>query len=279
VKGSSVAQDARRELPALAEAFGALAVLAAVPVMEIYERGCQALVKPDGSPVTEADQASEAILLDGLAHLVPDCVVVAEEACAAHGYPQVGDRFILVDPLDGTREFLGRNGEFTVNVALIEAGVPVCGAVYAPASNRLWIGALPDFAQSMSVSPGSPLPGAGQRRPIRVRPAPDDGIVAMVSRSHLDHETRSYVSRFNLRQLVAAGSSVKFCLIAEGMADLYPRFSVTSEWDTAAGDAVLRAAGGHVLAVDGTPLRYGKRAAAFRNPAFVACGDPALLRI
>jgi 3'(2'), 5'-bisphosphate nucleotidase len=247
--------------------------------MDIYTRGCHAFTKPDGSPVTEADQASEAILVDGLSRLIPDCVVVAEEACATHGYPQIGSRFILVDPLDGTREFLGRNGEFTINVALIEAGVPVCGAVYAPASNRLWIAALPGFAQAMAVSPGMPLSRAEQRRPIRVRPVPRDGLVAMVSRSHLDPETRSYVSRFNLRQLVAAGSSVKFCLVAEGVADLYPRFSMTSEWDTAAGDAVLRAAGGHVLTIDGTPLRYGKRAASFRNSAFVACGDPALIRI
>lgn len=274
-----MAHDIPRDLPALAEAFGVLTVAAAVPVMAIYARGCDAFTKPDGSPVTEADQASEAILVEGLARLVPDCVVVAEEACAAHGYPKIGERFILVDPLDGTREFLSRNGEFTINIALVESGVPVCGAVYAPASNRLWIGALPDFAQAMTVSPGMSLARAEQRRPIAVRPVPRDGIVAMVSRSHLDPETRSYVSRFNLRQLVAAGSSVKFCLVAEGVADLYPRFSMTSEWDTAAGDAVLRAAGGHVLTIDGTPLRYGKRAASFRNPAFLACGNPALIRI
>jgi 3'(2'),5'-bisphosphate nucleotidase len=264
--------------PRLAERFGEIAVAAAKPVMEVYRRGCDPLQKADGSPVTEADQASEAIILEALAGLLPGEITVAEEACAVHGLPEIGRRFLLVDPLDGTREFLNRNGEFTVNIALIDQGVPVCGAVFAPASNRLWIGASPDFAESMTIAPGEPLSKASDRRPIRVRPAPADGVAAMVSRSHLDSETRSYVSRLNLRQLVAAGSSVKFCLLAEGVADLYPRFSPTSEWDTAAGDAVLRAAGGQVRTVEGRPLRYGKRAAGFRNPAFVATGDPALFR-
>jgi 3'(2'), 5'-bisphosphate nucleotidase len=255
----------------LAEAFGQLAAAAAIPVLRIYEAGFEARAKADGSLVTQADLAAEEVILAGLARVAKNIPIVAEEACAAQGFPAVPDRFILVDALDGTREFVQRNGEFTINIALIERGAPVCGAVYAPVSRRLWIGSVVG-AEAMSLCPGEPLASASARRGVRVRQAPAQGLVCLVSRSHLDAQTRDYVAKLPLAELVAAGSSVKFCLIAEGAADIYPRFSPTMEWDTAAGDAVLRAAGGRVETFLGTALAYGKQGQSFSNPPFLARG-------
>ena len=250
--------------------FLAEAALAAGPaVMEEYERGCDVRSKADGSPVTAADHRAEAIICDHLARLAPT-PICAEESTAAGTPISVGGRFLLVDPLDGTREFLARNGEFTINVALIEGGAPIAGAVYAPAIGRLWIGGDAAFVCQRALGAG--LPDKGRWRRIRTRRAPES-LIALVSRSHADPQSESFLGRLPIGEARPAGSSLKFCLIAEGLGDVYPRFAPTMEWDTAAADAVLRAAGGVVLAPDGGSLAYGKVDRGLRNGPFVAWGD------
>jgi len=253
--------------------FLAKAALAAGPaVMEEYDRGCDVASKADGSPVTSADHRAEAIICEYLANMVPLTPLCAEEATAAGATPHVAERFLLVDPLDGTREFLAGNGEFTINVALIERGAPIAGAVYAPAIGRLWVGG--ETAFTCDAAAGAALPGEGSRRRIRTRRAPTS-LIAFASRSHLDAESDAFLKRLPVGETRFAGSSLKFCLIAEGLGDVYPRFAPTMEWDTAAGDAVLRAAGGGVLDPSGRPLLYGKAESGLRNGPFIAWGDAA----
>lgn len=256
--------------------FLAEAALSAGPaVMEEYERGCEVASKSDGSPVTSADRRAEAIVCERLTRMAPMPPVCAEEAMAAGARPGVAERFLLVDPLDGTREFLAGNGEFTINVALIDKGAPVAGAVYAPAIGRLWVGGETAFV--CEARPGAALPGEGSRRPIRTRRAPLS-LVALASRSHLDPQSESFLKGLPIGETRFAGSSLKFCLIAEGEGDVYPRFAPTMEWDTAAGDAVLRAAGGAVLDPAGRPLSYGKVESGLRNGPFIAWGDATAAR-
>jgi 3'(2'), 5'-bisphosphate nucleotidase len=222
--------------------------------------------KADRSPVTAADEAAEQVILAALRELTPEVLVVAEEEVARDGAPERPQgRFWLVDPLDGTREFISRNGEFTVNIGLVEDGLPVLGVVTAPARGLAWWGAAGLGAWRRETAGA----GAGTAT-IRVRQRPESGAVAVASRSHRDAETDRYLAEQGIEETVSAGSSLKFCLVAEGKADVYPRFGTTMEWDTAAGHAVLRAAGGSVRAVSGEPLTYGKPA--FRNPGFVAEG-------
>jgi 3'(2'),5'-bisphosphate nucleotidase len=232
--------------------------------------------------VTLADRRAEAVILEGLAALAPGTPVVAEEEAAEGRIPDIGGadaEFFLVDPLDGTKEFLrsGGSGEYTVNIGLVRAGVPIVGAVHAPALGKLWV-AGPRHSWSADVDArGEP----GEFRPNRVRAAPPSGIVAVVSRSHGTPETDAYLARYAPAEVRVAGSSLKFCALAEGGADLYPRLGPTMEWDTAAGDAVLRAAGGRTVTLDGAPLVYGKRGRAgavdFVNSSFVALGQAELL--
>ena len=256
----------------LVAAFAQLALDAAVAVMDVYATGCRVKTKADLSPVSEADERAEAIILAGLKLCAPGIPVLAEEAAAAGVVPAVDGRFILVDPLDGTREFISRNGEFTVNIALIEGGRPVAGVVYAPTLGRLWTGH--DIAEVCTIAPGQRLAEGKQRRTIHTRAAPAEGYVALASRSHCDEATETFLARLPIADRRGAGSSLKFCAVAEGEADVYPRFGPTMEWDTAAGDAVLRAAGGVVLAVSGGPLLYGKTSLDYRNGGFIAWGDP-----
>lgn len=231
----------------------------------VEEEDIEVRRKADASPVTDADEAAEAIILEALALLTPDIPVVAEEAMAAGHEPDVtGGRFWLVDPLDGTKEFLSRNGEFTVNIALIEGGRPVAGVVHAPALAMTWVGGGAGTAEfSQTDHPAMP---------IHSRAIPEDGAVVVASRRHGDPAKRAALrARYRVKEEVSAGSSVKFCLVASGKADLYPRFGRTMEWDTAAGHAVLLAAGGAVVrADDGQPLTYGKPG--FENPDFIALG-------
>lgn len=265
---------ARADNAPLAEVFAQLCLDAAVAVMAVYDTGGEVRTKADHSPVSEADERAEAVILAGLRLHAPDIPVLAEEA-AAHGIkPELDGRFILVDPVDGTREFLSRNGEFTINIALIEAGRPVAGAVYAPVLRRLWWAG--HDARVAEVDPGERLSAARNVRRIVTRTAPTDAYVALASRSHCTAETNAFLDRLPVIERRDAGSSLKFCALAEGQADVYPRFGPTMEWDTAAGDAVLRAAGGVVLSPAGGALRYGKRATDYRNGAFVAWGDPAV---
>ncbi|MGZ3305156.1 MAG: 3'(2'),5'-bisphosphate nucleotidase CysQ [Asticcacaulis sp.] len=249
--------------------FNPIMLAAGAEILRIYATDFTVASKGDASPVTEADGRAERIILDGLARIAPDIPVVAEEEAAAGRLPDTGRRFFLVDPLDGTKEFISRNGEFTVNIALIEDGEPVRGAVYAPALGKLYWGARGEGAYVAEVIDGV----MGPSQPIRTRAAPHDGLTAVGSRSHGSDETAEYLKAFHVNTFAAAGSSLKFCLLAEGSADLYPRLGRTMQWDTAAGDAVLRAAGGRVETLDGLPLRYGREASAdFANPHFVAFG-------
>jgi 3'(2'),5'-bisphosphate nucleotidase len=238
-------------------------------IMQIYRGGFSSAEKPDTSPVTEADLAAERLVIERLAAALPGIPVVAEEREAAGGGPPIGRQFVLVDPLDGTREFVAGRKEFTTNIALIVDGRPVAGVIYAPAVERLWFAARESYA--LDIGPGASLE-PDRARPIRVRMPPSSGLVTLVSRSHPDPETESYLGRLTPAERHPMGSSLKFCTIAQGDADLYPRFGRTSEWDTAAGDAILRAAGGEVTDPQGEPLRYGNRAAGFRHCGFIARG-------
>ncbi|WP_062013975.1 3'(2'),5'-bisphosphate nucleotidase CysQ [Aureimonas sp. AU4] len=234
-------------------------------VMRHYEAGVEAHEKSDGSPVTLADTQAEAAILAQLALDHPGVPTVGEETGASPGAGS--GTFFLIDPLDGTREFIGRNGEFTVNIALIEHGEPVAGVVLAPAMGRLFAGARGAGAFEIMAD--------GSRRPLRVRASPPAPVV-LGSRSHATPETRLWLERFPGHGAEPCGSSVKFGRLAAGEADLYPRLGPTMEWDTAAGDAVLRAAGGLTVTLEGEPLRYGRAGGDWRNPHFIAYGDPAL---
>ena len=231
-------------------------------VMAVYRTDFSVRGKDDASPVTEADERAEALILPALAALLPGTPIVAEEAVAAGKIPQVGERFWLVDPLDGTKEFISRNGEFTVNIALIEHGTPVLGAVLAPALGRLFAG---------SIGAGAFVEEGGQRHAITCRGVPAEGLTVVASRSHGDAAALdAFLGGRKVAALKNAGSSLKLCLIACAEADLYPRLGRTMEWDIAAGHAVLAAAGGRVETLSGEPLRYGKPG--FDNPHFVASG-------
>ncbi len=262
------AEDIIAVLKLIAERAGKviLAYYAEAAEVEVRE-------KDDASPVTEADEAAETFILGALNTLTPDIPVVAEEAMAAGEVPEIdGGRFWLVDPLDGTREFLSRNGEFTVNIALIEDGQPAAGVVHAPAMAMTWAGVCGDKEDGSKGSGRAVF--AETDRPamdIRARPMPEAGAVVIASRRHgSGAELEQFLENYKVAERVTAGSSLKFCLIAAGRADLYPRFGRTMEWDTAAGHAVLLAAGGQVYTLDGEPLDYGKPG--FENPHFYAVG-------
>ncbi len=252
------------QIDALGPEILALARAAGVAIMRIYATDFEKRRKDDHSPVTDADEEAEAIILAGLRRLTPDLPVIAEEMAAAGNLPDIGTGpFWLVDPLDGTREFIARNGDFTVNIALVAAGRPRLGVVLAPArDDTAWLGS----PQGAWRFVGSETTGAA----VRARIAPPFGAVALVSRSHREKEVDAWLARQDRVQTASVGSSLKFCRIAEGAADFYPRFASISEWDTAAGQAVLEAAGGAVLTWDGAPLGYGKPG--FRNPGFLAQG-------
>lgn len=247
----------------LVDAVRTLAIEAGEAILEVYGADDPGVrQKADRTPVTEADLRAEALILRGLAKIAPDVPVVAEESVAAGSAPtELGERFWLVDPLDGTKEFLSHNGEFTVNIALVEEGAPTLGVVHLPAVGLTYVGA-PGIAAMTDQG--------AQPRPLGVVAAPVDGLRALVSRSHLDPDTERWLAGVDVASFVQAGSSLKFCRIAEGVADVYPRFGRTMEWDTAAGHAVLVAAGGSVCTTSGQPLGYAKPG--FENPPFIACG-------
>jgi len=251
-----------------------IAAEAGAVVMAHYRQGAQALAeaartKADRSPVTDADQEAERLILARLAQSFAGVPVVAEEESAAGRMTAAGSHFFLVDPLDGTKEFLSGNGEFTVNIAEVRQGVAVAGAVYVPARRQLFYGARGEGAFALEQDADAPFDGTGARR-IQARVPPNGGLVAAASRSHPDPATDQFLKNFSIAQTVIAGSSLKFCLLAAGEADLYARGGRTMEWDTAAGQAVLEAAGGTVMDWNGAPLTYGKTG--FENPAFVARG-------
>jgi 3'(2'), 5'-bisphosphate nucleotidase len=247
-------------LPLMLQAASA----AAEVIARVYAHPVVAAHKADGSPVTEADALAEAVILEMLAQTaIP---VLAEESVAAGRIPDLGNRFFVVDPLDGTKEFLKRNGEFTVNIALVENGRPVLGVVLAPATGDTYSGG-PDGAFQYRWVDGT------LRDKRSISTARDGPVRIVASRSHGHKALAALMQNMAIVEDVSVGSSLKFCLLAGGIAQLYPRFTPTCEWDTAAGQAVLEAAGGAVLTLDGAPLRYGKTATSFLNPFFVAAAD------
>ena len=251
------------QLSALAEAAVDAARQASKAILEVYGAGPVAEEKSDGSPVTEADRRAEAIILPILAKADPTIPTVAEESVEAGQVPDVGaGRFWLVDPLDGTKEFVRRNGEFTVNIGLIDGGRPRLGVLLAPVLDRLYVGidGLGAWRQD----------GDGPRKPVKVRQRPDGPLTVVASRSHRDAALEDYLGTLELAESISAGSALKICLVAEGAADHYPRTGPTMEWDTAAGHAILLAAGGSMTTWDGAPFSYAKPT--FRNPGFLVWG-------
>ncbi len=230
-------------------------------------------LKGDNSPVTAADREADAVLVEALKRLAPDTPVISEESSPAQQV-SAASRFFLVDPLDGTKEFIHGRDEFTVNVALVDAGIPCFGLVYAPALGQAYVTHAADRAAKIELDARAPLPDidALPATPIRTRAPNPQHLVAAVSRSHLDETTTAFLAKRGITDTHASGSSLKFCCLAEGLADVYPRFGRTMEWDTAAGHAVLTAAGGTVVDETGTPLTYGKTDQEYANPGFIAWG-------
>ncbi len=248
---------------ALLSEIVAVAHRAGEAILAIYRTDFDVEHKADASPVTQADLDAERIILEVLRQLTPDIPVVAEEEVSAGRVPDVGERFWLVDPLDGTREFLNRNGEFTVNIALIENRVPVMGVVHAPDRKLTFTGRMPGEATRQE--------GDGPVRRIRVRTPPAEGLTVVASRRHGSAtELDGFLQGRTVADRVSCGSSLKFCVVASGEADVYPRFGPTMEWDTAAGHAVLAAAGGCITMTDGADFLYRKPD--FLNPYFIAWG-------
>ncbi|MEM6938604.1 MAG: 3'(2'),5'-bisphosphate nucleotidase CysQ [Pseudomonadota bacterium] len=251
-----------------------VALRAGAEIMQIYQADDLGVrSKSDESPVTLADEAADALISAELRAAFPDLLLVTEEQAETHNAK--GDTFLIVDPLDGTKEFIHRRGDFTVNIALVEAGVPTRGVVFAPARERLFytLATGQSVEETGALKPDTPSAQA----PISVSEADNDALVIVASKSHRDAATDDYLAHYKARDTRSAGSSLKFCLVATGEADLYPRLGRTMEWDTAAGHAVLRGAGGDVLRFDDhQPLRYGK--AGFENPHFIAAAPSVLLK-
>jgi 3'(2'), 5'-bisphosphate nucleotidase len=257
--------------PSLVAALTGLCSDAGRAILDLARDALNVREKADLSPLTAADEAAQSMILNGLARLLPGLPVVSEESAA----PQIahGASFLLVDPLDGTREFIAGREEYTVNLALIEAGHPVLGFVFLPAHGRLYRGRIGQFAERLRLPAGAPADAAEEISPLRPRAAPSR-LTAVVSRLHLDPDTESLLASLPLGERIVSGSSLKFGLLAEGLADVYPRLAPTHEWDIAAGHAVLAAAGGRVIRPDGAALTYGRAGRGFRVPGFVAWADP-----
>ncbi|GJE61231.1 3'(2'),5'-bisphosphate nucleotidase CysQ [Methylobacterium trifolii] len=251
----------------IAGVLAGIACAAGVVLVRHHRSDCPHVLKTDGSPSSQADIEAERLILAALAEAFPAIPVVAEETC--HDVPPA-DRFFLVDPLDGTRDFLAGTPDYSVNIALIEGNRPVAAALAAPGLGRVWFAGV--RACEAPIEAGRP--GAG--RPIQVRPAPEAGLVALGSRRHGDPETEACLAALPIASRTSAGSALKFCLVATGEADIYVRCGPTMEWDTAAGDHIVTAAGGCVLTPTGRPMIYGRYALSYRNDPFVALGDPAL---
>ena len=245
----------------LLEQVGDIAKRAGQEILKVYETDFGIEEKSDGTPVTEADKRAEDLILRSISMGLTDKYpIISEEAYASGDTPNIGEGpFWLVDPLDGTKEFINRNGEFTVNIAIIEAGRPVMGVIHAPVSRKTyWGAAVGSFSQT----------GEEEENVIACREVPNNGLTAIVSRSHRGPDIENFFSDYNIASETSAGSSLKFCRIAEGKADIYPRLGRTMEWDTAAGHAILNFAGGKIVDLNGIPLSYAKPG--FENPFFIA---------
>lgn len=268
---------ADQERDAMAVRFAQLAAVAGQIALDLLSRSeIISREKIDRSPVTEADERIEAFLINELARLLPGVPVIAEEAMSRGEAVGTGDAFLLIDPIDGTREFVAKSSEFTINIALIEQRRPIIGVIFAPKKSRIWFAGATAYA--VDASAGVALASADNWRRLSVGLEIPERLHALVSKSHMDEETRRYLSQFRNLEVCPLGSSLKFCLLAEGYGDFYPRFGPTMEWDTAAGDAILRAAGGVVLDSEGSPLVYGKSEKFYRNGAFVAWRNPLMFQ-
>jgi 3'(2'), 5'-bisphosphate nucleotidase len=274
-----VSENFDRDPAAAAELIDALTALAsegAAAIVALRSPTLEWRAKADQSPVTAADEAAQGIIVAGLRRLLPGWPIVSEEA--EHNAAVPDGRFALVDPLDGTKEFVSGRDDFTVNIALIVDGTPRIGIVGAPAMGTIWRGMVGGRAERLQLAPGAAPSAATERVVIRARSAPPQGLTAAVSRSHLDPDSVAFLGRLKVKDQIGAGSAVKFCRIAEGSADIYPRFGTTCEWDIGAGHAVVLAAGGIVTQTDGGALSYGHHERDFRVPGFIAWGDPAAAR-
>ena len=250
-------------------------------MVSIASRACAAILavgadlaqreKPDRSPVTAADEASEAVVLEGLRRLLPGVPVISEEAVSRAMPAAPGARFFLVDPLDGTRELVAGETEYAVNIALIDGGRPVAGVIAAPATGTIWAGVVGQGAERLILAPGAEAAAARERTAIRTRARPQRGAVALMSRFHRDPKTDAFLDRIADLERVVCGASIKFCRIAEGSADIYVRTHSISEWDAAAGHALVEAAGGTMTMHDGEAVPYGRDG--FRLPPFIVLGD------
>ena len=267
------------DFSALADQLVPVVLAAGRVQMQHYRRGVAVATKADASPVTVADQQSEALILAALERIAPGVAVVAEESVAAGSLPDVGGVFFLVDPLDGTKEFVGNRGEFTVNIALVRDTAPVFGIVYAPALSDLYVTLSTTRAVRATVAPDAAVAILADLAvtDIAARVPDAAGLVVTASRSHMNDATTQFLKRYRVREVRSAGSSLKFCQIAAGEADLYPRIGPTSEWDIAAGHAILAAAGGSVTTLDGRRLIYGRVNERFRNLDYVAWGRSVVL--
>ncbi len=251
---------------ALAAELTALVARASAAILAISPAGMATRLKADHTPVTAADEAADRVIAQGLARILPGVTVVSEESCDQSA--ALGETFALVDPLDGTKEFVAGRPEYTVNLALVTNGEPIAGFIAAPALGLIYRGIVGGGAERLALDPAI-APVA-----IHCRRAPANGFVAAVSRSHLDADSEAFLARLVISERITCGSALKLCRIAEGVADVYPRLAPTSEWDTAAGHAIVAAAGGVVTTPSGAPLRYGRAQEDFKIPGFVAWGDP-----
>ncbi len=268
------------EIARLADGLLSVALAAGRVQMAHFAAGVAVSIKDDQSPVTAADHESEEIILEGLARLAPGVAVIAEEEVTAGRIPGIAGPFFLVDPLDGTKGFIKGRREFTVNIGLIEERRPVFGLIYAPALSELYVTLGPDSAATAHIEPAADARSLADcaLRPIRTRVPDPNAISALTSQTHLNQATTRFLEGYNVIERRAIASSLKFGLLAKGDADIYPRIGPTSEWDTAAGHAILAAAGGSVTRLDGTPLLYGNAERRFENPDFVAWGRGPLPR-
>jgi 3'(2'), 5'-bisphosphate nucleotidase len=260
--------------PGLIDQLTTIVSRAAAAILTIRAKALNVRSKADQSPVTAADDASEAIILDELSRLLPGVPIISEEAGAQTAALSVAADVILVDPVDGTRELVAGRNEFTVNLGILRAGRPTLGIIAAPALGVIWRTAPSGGAQRLQLAPGAPASSATQCAPIHTRPRPKSGIIAAVSRSHFDPATDAFLARLGDVTRLAEGSAIKFCHVAEGTADLYPRLAPTFPWDVVAGHAILLAAGGAVTTPDRVPLTYCLDTDRMRIPGFVAWGDP-----
>jgi 3'(2'), 5'-bisphosphate nucleotidase len=256
---------------ALIDALTGIVSCAAAAILKARAGTLATRHKADRSPVTVADEASEAVILEGLARVLPGVPVVSEEAGATAEL--TGDAYLLVDPLDGTRELVAGRDEFCVNIALVSAGRACLGLIGSPALGQIWRTAG-QGAERLTLAPGAEPKSATERSTIRSRPWPQTGAIAVISRSHLEARTQAFLERLPPTERIASGSALKLCRVAEGKADVYPRFSPVCQWDLAAGDAIVTAAGGLVTTPAGAPLTYDMRKERFLVDGFIAWGDP-----